>query len=102
MENLHIQPQVFLPPLSPEQLVEVTHTCFKITRTYMWSKTKSCFCQDKKVNRDLKHNICYKDKDKIQQKVIDQNNRSFICNKEFSLLNVPSWDRIDSKLPHTL
>jgi hypothetical protein len=50
MENLHIQPQVFLPFLSPEQLVEVTHTCFKITGTYMWSKTKSYFYQDKKVN----------------------------------------------------
>jgi hypothetical protein len=71
MEKLNIQPEVYLPPLSPEQVSEITHSCFKITRTYMWFKTKSYFCQDKKANRDLKHNLCYKDKDKIQQKVID-------------------------------
>jgi hypothetical protein len=68
----------------------------------MWSKTKSYYCQDKKVNRDLTHNITYKDKNVIQQKVIDQRNKCFICNKDFSLDNQSSWDRIDCNLPHTL
>jgi hypothetical protein len=40
-QKLNIQPEVYIPPLSPEQLVEVTHTCFKITTAYMWSKTHS-------------------------------------------------------------
>jgi hypothetical protein len=101
IQNLHIQPEVYLPPLSPEQLVEVTRTCFKITRSYMWSKTGSYFCRDKKANPDLKHIVNYKDKDKIQQKVLNQNNRCFIYNKEFNLINISSWDRIDCKLPHT-
>jgi hypothetical protein len=68
----------------------------------MWSKTKSYFCQDKKANPDLKNVVSYKDRDEIQQKVINQNNRCFICNKEFDLENQPSWNRIDCKLPHTL
>jgi hypothetical protein len=68
----------------------------------MWFKTKSYYWQDKKANRDLKHIVSYKDRDQIQQKDINQNNRCFICNKEFSLDNQPSWDRIDCKLSHTL
>jgi hypothetical protein len=102
MEKLNIQPEVYLSPLSPEQLVEVTHTCFKITSAYMWSKTHSYCSQDRKANRDLKNVVSYKDRNEIQQKVINQNNRCFICNKEFDLDNQPSWDRIDCKLPHTL
>jgi hypothetical protein len=102
MEKLNVQPEVYIPPLSQEQLVEVTHTCFKITGAYMWSKTRSYYCQDKKANRNLTHNIAYKDRDEIQQKVIKQNNRCFICNKEFNLENQPSWNRIDCNLPHTL
>jgi hypothetical protein len=68
----------------------------------MWAKTRSYYCQDKKANRDLKHIVSYKGKHEIQQKVINQNNRCFICNKEFNLENPPSWDRIDCKLHHTL
>jgi hypothetical protein len=55
----------------------------------MWSKTKSYYYQDKKANRELGHKISYKDKNEIQQKVINQNNRYFIYNKEFSLDNSP-------------
>jgi hypothetical protein len=48
------------------------------------------------------HNISVKDKNAVQQKVIDQKNKCFIYNKDFNLDNQPSWDRIDCNLPHTL
>jgi hypothetical protein len=68
----------------------------------MLSKTKSYYCQDKKANWDLAHKITYKDRNIIQQKVIDQRNRCFICNKDFSFDNQPSWDGIDCNIPQTL
>jgi hypothetical protein len=89
MEKLNIQPKVFLPPLSQEQLDELSHTCFKITSAYIWSKTHSYYSQDKKANQDLKHILSCKDRHKMQQKVINQNNRCFIYNKEFDLDNQP-------------
>jgi hypothetical protein len=34
--------------------------------------------------------------------IIKQNNRYYICNKQFiSFINPPSFDRIDNSLPHT-
>jgi hypothetical protein len=40
MEKLNIQPEVYLPPLSPEQLLEVTTNCFKITRSHTTVRIK--------------------------------------------------------------
>jgi hypothetical protein len=68
----------------------------------MLLKTKSYYCQDKKANRGLTHNITYKDRNAIQEKVIDQRNKCFICIKDFSLDNQPSWDRINCNIPHAL
>jgi hypothetical protein len=68
----------------------------------MWSKIKSYYFQDKKANRDLTHNITCKDRNAMEQKVIDQRNKCFICNKDFSLYKQPSWDRIDCNFSHTL
>jgi hypothetical protein len=67
MEMLNIQPELFLPPLSFEELVEVSTNCFVITKQYMLSKTRNYFCQDKKANQKFLHIICYKNKNKIQQ-----------------------------------
>jgi hypothetical protein len=68
----------------------------------MWCKTKSNYCPDKKANQELTHNISYKDKNEIQRKVINESNRWFKCKEEFNLNNVPSWNRIDYNLSHTL
>jgi hypothetical protein len=53
-------------------------------------KKKKDYCQNKKANRELRHNIYCKDKNEMQQKIIIQNNRSVIYNKEFNLDNQPS------------
>jgi hypothetical protein len=90
-QKLNVQPEVYIPPLSPDEVLQLTHDRFEITKSYMWSKTKSYYCQDKKANGDLTHNITYKDRNAIQQKVINQRNKCFICNKDFSLDNQPSW-----------
>jgi hypothetical protein len=37
---------------------------------------------------------------KFQEEVMDQNNRCFICRKEFDENNPPFLDRIDCHLPH--
>jgi hypothetical protein len=57
MEKLNIQPEVFLSPLFPEQLLEDSTKCFEISKSYMLSKTISYFYQDKKVKREVPHNI---------------------------------------------
>jgi hypothetical protein len=101
-QKLNVQPEVYIPPLSPDELLLLTYNHFEITRNYMLSKTRCYFCQDRKANRDLTHNITFKDKNAVQQKVIDQRNRCFICNKDFSFDNQPSGDRIDCKLSHNL
>jgi hypothetical protein len=102
IENLNLRPQIFLPPLSPEELLKVSHNYYQITRLYMWYNTNSYYFQVKKANKELRHNISYKDKNEIQQKVINQNNRYSIFNKKFNLNNQPSLDRIDLKISHTL
>jgi hypothetical protein len=40
-QKLNIQPEVYIPPLSPDELLHLTYDRFEITRNYMWSKTKS-------------------------------------------------------------
>jgi hypothetical protein len=35
MEKLNIQPEVYLPPLSAEQLLEVSTNYFVITKNYL-------------------------------------------------------------------
>jgi hypothetical protein len=65
-QKLNIQPEVYIPPLTPDELLVLTYNHFEITRNYMWSKTESYYCQDKKENRDLTHNIIYKDRNIIQ------------------------------------
>jgi hypothetical protein len=101
-QKLNVQPEVYIPPLSPDEILHLTYDRFEITQNCMWSKTKSYYCQDKKANRDLTHNISVKDENAIQQKVIDQRNKYFTSNKDFSLDNQISWDIIDCNLLHTL
>jgi hypothetical protein len=65
-------------------------------------KTKNYFRQDKNAKREVSHKISYKERNEIQQKVINQTSKYFICNKQFNFDNIPSWDRIYYNLPHTL
>jgi hypothetical protein len=87
-QKLNVQLEVYIPPLSPDELLQLTYDRFEITKSYIWSKTKSYYCRDKNVKCEVIHNITYKDRNTIQQKVIDQRNRRFIWNKEFNL-NIP-------------
>jgi hypothetical protein len=73
-----------------------------ISNQWMIDKSKSCWGEDNyaKPRRDPIHNFRKWDTKKFQQKVMDQNNRCFICRKEFNENNPPSPDRIDCHLPH--
>jgi hypothetical protein len=58
--------------------------------------------QDQKAGRDITNNISAYDLKFIQDIIIKQNNRYYICNKQFiSFINPPSFDRIDNSQPHT-
>jgi hypothetical protein len=61
-QKLNVQPEVYILLLSPDEVLHLTHDHSEITKEYMWSKTRSYFCQDKKANQDLTHNITYRDK----------------------------------------
>jgi ribosome-interacting GTPase 1 len=49
-QKLNVESEVYISPLSPDELLHLTYNHFEITRSYMWSKTKSYYCQDKRAN----------------------------------------------------
>jgi hypothetical protein len=70
----------------------------------MIDKSRPCWEQDNyaKPKCDPKNNFGKWNTKKIQQKPMDENNRCFICRKEFEENNSQSPDRIDCHLAHTL
>jgi hypothetical protein len=58
--------------------------------------------QNIKACKNITNNISVYDLKYIQDTVMNQNNRCYICNKQFiSFINPPTFDRIDNSLPHT-
>jgi hypothetical protein len=47
-QKLSIQPEIYIPPLSLDELLQLTTNHFEITKSYMRSQTKTYYCQDKK------------------------------------------------------
>jgi hypothetical protein len=80
-----VQPEVYLPTLTDKEKEELEKKHYVISKQWMIDKNRSCWGQDNyaKPKRDPKNNFRKWDIKEIQQKVMDENNRCFICRKEF-------------------
>jgi hypothetical protein len=103
-KSLNIQPEVYLPTLTDEEKEHLLKKHYVISKQWMIDKSRSFWRQDNyaKPKRDPKNNFWKWNTKEIKQKVMDQNNKCFLCRKEFEENNPPSPDRIDGHLAHTL
>jgi hypothetical protein len=67
----YVLSEVYIPPLFPDELLQLTYDRFEITKSYMWLKGKAITVRTGKEIKKLIHKI----------------NKSFKYNKEFSLDN---------------
>jgi hypothetical protein len=89
--------QVYLPVLTEEEKQQLERKHYVISQQWMIDKSRSCWGQDNyaKPRCDQSNNFRKWDMKKFHQKVMEKNNKCFVCRKEFEKNNPLSPNRID-------